>query len=134
MLGLFLGYSASYDAPSNTSGLLELQTDKSEYGKGENVTFTARNLASAPLVFPDSALGISITNNDTGKSYGLIALQVLTSLESGETMQIVWQQEGVGEVADAGHYVARIVTASDSPSAAAEVSFTITEASAELFP
>lgn len=125
VLGLFLGYSASYDAPSNPGGLLELKTDKPEYGKGENVTFTARNVASAPLVFPDSALGISITNNDTGKSYGLIALQVLTTMESGETIQIVWQQEGVGEVADSGSYVARIVTAADSLIATAEVGFRI---------
>lgn len=125
MLGLFLGYSASYDAPSNPGGLLELKTDKPEYDKGENVTFTARNVGSAPLVFPDSALGLSITNSDTGKSYGIIALQVLTTMESGETMQIVWQQEGVGEVADSGSYVARIVTAADSLIATAEVDFRI---------
>jgi hypothetical protein len=40
-------------------------------------------------------------------------------------MQIVWQQEGVGEVADSGSYIARIVTAADSPSATAEVRFEI---------
>jgi len=125
VLGLLLGYAASYDTPINTGGLLELETDKSEYDKGENVTFTARNVGSAPLVFPDSALGISITNTDTGNSYGIIALQVLTSMEAGETMQIVWQQEGVGEVADSGSYVARIVTAAGSPSAAADVRFGI---------
>jgi hypothetical protein len=125
VLGLLLGYAASYDVPSNPGGLLELRTDKPEYDKGENVTFTARNVGSAPLVFPDSALGISITNTDTGMSYGIIALQVLTSMESGETMQIVWRQEGVGEVADSGSYVARIVTAADSPSATAEVTFGI---------
>jgi hypothetical protein len=125
VFGLLLGYAASYDIPSTTSGLLELKTDKPEYDKGETVTFTARNVASAPLVFPDSALGISITNTDTGKGYGIIALQVLTSLESGETVQIVWQQEGVGEVADSGNYVARVVTAADSSSATAEVSFRI---------
>lgn len=125
VFGLLLGYAASYDAPSNPGGLLELKTDKPEYGKGENVTFTARNVGSAPLVFPNSALGISITNTDTGISYGIIALQVLTTMESGETMQITWQQEGVGEVADSGSYVARIITAADSPSATAEVSFRI---------
>lgn len=122
-LGLLLGYAASYDEGKSGSKVLQLKTDKHEYKKGEAVTFTARNLDFETLVFPDSALGISIMNLDTCTSYGLIALQVLTPIEPGYSRQVVWQD---AKDADAGKYVASIRTSGgSSPSATAEVNFGI---------
>jgi hypothetical protein len=120
VFGLLLGYAASYD---NRGKALELTTDKSEYSKGETVTFTVKNLGSETLVFPDSALGISIKNLDSGESYGIVAAQVLTPLEGDQSKQISWQD---ARNAPAGNYIATINTAGgSSPIAAAEVEFKI---------
>jgi hypothetical protein len=122
VLGLLLGYAASYDAATNAR-VLQLTTDKPEYNRGETVTFTARNLGSERLVFPDSALGIEIKNIDTGTSYSIIAAQVLMAIDLGQSRQIVWQDAADAE---AGTYLASIRTAGgSSPSAAAEVEFRI---------
>jgi len=125
VLGLLLGYAASYDSTTkNGEGkVLQLTTDKPEYNRGETVTFTAKNLGFETLVFPDSALGLSIRNLDTGKSYGVIAAQVLTPIDAGLSRQVTWQE---ANDAEAGNYVASINTAGgSSPSATAEVKFRI---------
>jgi hypothetical protein len=125
VLGLLLGYAASYPAKGkqNESKMLQFTTDKTDYGKGDIVTFTAKNLGSEKLLFPDSALGISIKNIDNGKIYGIIAAQVLTSIEAGQSKQITWQD---AKNADVGNYIATIHTAGgSSPIAAAEVKFKI---------
>ena len=124
VLGLLLGYAASFDAPVGIGGArsLQLTTDKAEYSIGETVTFTARNLGSETLVFPDSALGISIRNLDTGEQYGVIAAQVLTSIDGGESLHVTWQESE----ASAGNYVASIRTAGGTfPAADAETNFRI---------
>lgn len=118
-----LGYSTSYGP--NEDRMLQLTTDKSEYGRGETVIFNATNLGSETLIFPNSALGLSITNTDTGQSYGMIALQVLTPIDSGQSRQVTWTQIEGEEAAEEGHYLASIRTAAGSPTATAEASFTI---------
>jgi hypothetical protein len=118
VLGLLLGYAAS----NAGNEVLQLATDKPEYSRDEAVTFTATNTGSETLVFPDSALGISIRNLDSGDSYGIIAAQVLTPVEAGESKQIVWQEAAEAEV---GNYTATITTAGGSPIVSAEVKFAI---------
>lgn len=119
VLGLLLGYATSN---AGNGKLLQLATDKPEYSRGEAVTFIATSTGSEALVFPDSALGISIRNLDSGDSYGIIAAQVLTPLQAGESKQIVWQEAAEAEV---GNYTATITTAGGSPIVSAEVKFTI---------
>jgi hypothetical protein len=120
LLGLLLGYSSSY----SDGNVLVLSTDRAEYKIGETVVFTARNLGNEGLVFPDSALGITIQNINTGTAYGLIASQSITYLEVGEAKQITWSEGGEG--AEPGNYVTSIDTASGYPSVRAEVKFKIT--------
>jgi hypothetical protein len=118
VLGLLLGYAASYSKASEK--VLQLTTDKPEYSSGEVVTFTAKNTGSETLVFPDSALGISIMNLDTGDSFSIIAAQILTPIEPGESRQIEWQDAAT---AGAGKYTATISTAGGFPAVSAEVNF-----------
>ena len=120
LLGLLLGYSSSY----SNGNVLVLSTNKPEYKIDETVVFTARNLGNERLVFPDSALGITIQNIDTGTAYTLIASQAITYLEVGEAKQITWSEgeEGAGP----GSYIASIDAASGYPSIRAEVKFKIT--------
>jgi hypothetical protein len=120
VLGLLLGYAASYNEASES--ILQLTTNKPEYSSGEVVTFTAKNTGSETLVFPDSALGISIMNLDSGDSYSIIAAQVLTPIEPGESRQVVWQDAAT---AGAGNYAATITTAGGFPVVSAEVKFKI---------
>jgi hypothetical protein len=117
VFGLLLGYSASYDARSEN--VLELTTDKPEYDRGEVVTFTAKNVGSETLVFPDPALGMRIKNLEAGDSFGIIAAQVLTPIEAGESREISWQD------APAGNYTATINTAGGSSPVGAEAMFRI---------
>jgi hypothetical protein len=119
VLGLLLGYAASYNEASEA--ILQLTTDKPEYSS-EVVTFTAKNTGSETLVFPDSALGISITNLDSGDSFSIIAAQVLTPIEPGESRQVVWRDAAT---AGAGNYAATITTAGGFPVVSAEVKFKI---------
>lgn len=109
-----------------TNNLLQLTTDKQEYERGETVTFTAENLGSETLTFSDAALGIEIRNTDTDETHNIIAAEVLTLIAGGESVQVEWEQEGEG--AEAGNYVASIITVEGTPpSASAEVSFSIVE-------
>lgn len=89
------------------------------------VAFTATNLGSETLVFPGSALGLSIRNLDTGSTYGVIGTAALTPVEPGQSLQVTWQETAE---ADVGNYVATIhtVAGGSSPSATAEVNFGIT--------
>lgn len=120
LLGILLGYSSSY----SNGNVLVVSTDKPEYKTGETVVFTARNLGSQQLAFPDSALGIRIQKIDTGTVYSLIASQAITYLEVGETKQISWSEGGEG--AEPGNYIASIDTAAGYHSVRAEVKFKIT--------
>jgi hypothetical protein len=120
VFGLLLGYSASYDARSEN--VLELTTEKPEYDRGEVVTFTAKNVGSETLVFPDPALGMRIKNLEAGDSFGIIAVQVLTPIEAGESREISLQPPAD---TPAGNYTATINTAGGSSPVGAEAKFRI---------
>jgi hypothetical protein len=109
----------------NATDTLRLTTDKQEYEMGETVLFTAENISNDTLTFSDAALGIEITNTDTGQTHSIIAAQVLTTIVGGESAQIEWQPE---EDVEPGNFVARIDTIAETPpSSSAETSFTIAE-------
>jgi hypothetical protein len=129
-----LEYNIKFSAPTpgklgplidfieKTGGLhLHLTTDKPEYNIGDPVMFTAKNSGRKTLVFPDSALGITIKNIDNNKDYSIAAAQVLTSIEPGKSRDVKWNNTN-----DRGRYVATIHTAAGTePSGTAVVNFEI---------
>jgi hypothetical protein len=64
---------------------LEITADKEIYGPEDVVVITITNTGDEPLVFPDAALGLQIKNVDTGEVFPLVAAQVITTLEPGES-------------------------------------------------
>jgi hypothetical protein len=79
---------------NETSSGLEVTTDKKTYMPGEKVTITVKNNGKQPLTFPDAALGLKIENLDTKERFGLVAAQVLTTVEPGQSEKIEWDQKG----------------------------------------
>ena len=100
-------------ATSNeTSSGLEITTDKKTYKPGEIITITVRNNGKQPLAFPDAALGLKIENLDTGERFGLMAVQVLTTVEPGQSQKIEWDQKGnIGNQVTEGSFNAAVTTA-----------------------
>jgi hypothetical protein len=64
---------------------LEITTDKKIYEKGDVIKITVRNTGDEPLEFPNSVLGLEIKNLRTKEIYPLISLQVITTLQPGES-------------------------------------------------
>ena len=64
---------------------LEIKADKEIYEPGDVVAITITNTGDEPLEFPNSALGLQIKNVDTGEVLPLVAAQVITTLEPGES-------------------------------------------------
>jgi hypothetical protein len=79
---------------NETSSALEVTTDKKTYMPGEKVSITVKNNGKQALTFPDAALGLRIENLDTRERFGLVAAQVLTTLEPGQSETIEWDQKG----------------------------------------
>ena len=102
------------------ASLVIVTSEKPDYQKGEAVLITVKNDDKETKTFSDAALGLQVRNVDTGQTYSVIAAQVVTDLEPGETKTITWQDDS----APAGDYVAS-VHSSDGDSA--EVSFEIRE-------
>jgi hypothetical protein len=100
-------------ATSNeTSSGLEITTDKKTYKPGEIITITVRNNGKQPLSFPDATLGLKIENLDTGERFGLMAAQVLTTVEPGQSQKIEWDQKGnIGNQVTEGSFNAAVTTA-----------------------
>ncbi len=64
---------------------LEITADKEIYEPGDVVAITITNTGDEPIEFPNSALGLQIKNVDTGEVFPLVAAQVITTLEPGES-------------------------------------------------
>jgi|SRR5581483_1922971 len=105
---------------NKTSNALVITTDKASYNRGEPVMITVKNTGSETLSFPDSSLGLQIQNVNTGDSYSIIAAQVITELEEGQSKVITWNQEG----SKPGDYAATVHTTSDK-GISAQVGFKI---------
>lgn len=97
---------------NETSSGLEITTDKKTYKPGEIITITVRNNGKQPLAFPDAALGLKIENLDTGERFGLMAAQVLTTVEPGQSQKIEWDQKrNIGNQVTEGSFNAAVTTA-----------------------
>ena len=109
------------------SATLTVNTDKTVYGKGEPVLITVKNNGDKTLIFPDSSMGMTIKNTDTGQLYGVVSDQTLTPLDAGQSKTITWkQQDSNGNPASSGNYVVTVHTSSSSEqSLSGQVSFSI---------
>jgi len=100
--------------------LVIVTTERSDYQRGDVILITVKNNGDGKETFPDAALGLQVQNVDSGRSYNVLAAQVITELDPGESKTITWQDDS----APAGEYVASVHT-SDGDSA--QVSFEIRE-------
>ncbi|MGI0038025.1 MAG: hypothetical protein ACRD99_06680 [Nitrososphaera sp.] len=102
------------------SALVVVTSEKSEYQRGEAVLITVKNNGDEKMTFPDAALGLQVKNVDTDQTYNVVAAQVITDLDPGESKTITWQEDS----APPGDYVASVHT---SEGDSAQVSFEIRE-------
>ena len=102
------------------NSLVVVTTEKSDYQRGEAVLITVKNNGDEKKTFPDAALGLQVQNTDTGTSYSVLAAQVITDLDPGESKTITWQDDS----APAGNYVASVHTSNGD---SAQVTFELRE-------
>ena len=85
-------------------------TDKNSYLPGEVINITVKNSGTEPLEFPDSILGLTIENTVTHET-PLFGAEVITTLDSGATKTLDWDQMGSsGQRAEVGNYTASVST------------------------
>lgn len=102
------------------NALVIVTTEKSDYQRGEAVLITVKNNGDEKKTFPDAALGLQVQNADTGTSYSVMAAQVITDLDPGESKTITWQDDSAPE----GNYVASVHTSNGD---SAQVTFELRE-------
>ena len=91
--------------------VLNVTTDKNSYLPGEVINITVKNSGTEPLEFPDSILGLTIENTVTREKAPLFAAEVITTLDSGATKTLNWDQMGSsGQRAEVGNYTASVST------------------------
>jgi hypothetical protein len=104
--------------------ILTIITDKNSYKPGEIVNITVKNSGKEPLTFPNSILGLTIENAITHERYPLFAAQVITTLDSGETKTLKWDQsDSFGEQVRPGNYTVSV----SSGGANASTTFTVSQ-------
>jgi hypothetical protein len=110
---------------SSLDRVIVLTSEKFIYNRGEPVVLTAVNIGDKTLVFPDSTLGLQVTNTDTGQTYSVISLQVITELQADQSKNITWYQEAPDrKPVEPGNYVAKI---HDTSGLIAQISFKIAQ-------
>jgi hypothetical protein len=96
------------------NSILELRLNKNNFRPGETITIAVKNNGFETLTFPDAALGLVIQNVGTKEIFGLMAAQVLTSLQPGETKKIELDQSSVvGFQVNNGEYKVSVKTIPD---------------------
>jgi hypothetical protein len=70
---------------NGTGCQLEIATNEETYTSGQLVTITVTNYGNEALEFANSVLGLEIENLDTDEVFQPISLQVITTLEAGES-------------------------------------------------
>lgn len=94
---------------SSSSSVLVITTNEARYRVGEPVIITVNNIGDQTLTFPNSAVGLTIQNTNTGQMYSVVAAQVTTELEPGASRMLTWNQEdGNGNNVPAGDYTATV--------------------------
>lgn len=94
-------------------GAINISTSKPSYKFGEIVNITIKNTGSDPLTFPNSILGLKIENAKTHEKYRLFSAQVITTLDSGGSKTLKWNQiDNFGNQVSEGNYTASTSTGS----------------------
>jgi hypothetical protein len=90
---------------------LEVKPNKSSFKPGERVIITVKNNGVEPLTFPDTSMGLLITNVATKENFSFVAAQVLTTLQPGQSKSIDWDQRRFdGIQANEGEYKVSVTT------------------------
>lgn len=88
-------------------GAINISTSKPTYKFGEIVNITIKNVGIDPLTFPNSILGLKIENAITHEKYPLFSAQVITTLDSGGSKSLKWnQKDSFGRQVGEGNYTA----------------------------
>src|SRR4029078_11130727 len=91
---------------NNTASLI-MRTDKTVYNPGEIVKFIISNTGAKPVIFPDSALGLTVKNVETNMTYPINSVPSPTTLKPDESKVITWGQTSANNTnAPPGVYVA----------------------------
>jgi hypothetical protein len=86
------------------------------------VGILVKNLGSAQLTFPNSALGLMIRNLASNELYPILSSQVITIIGPGDSKSLQWDQVGIdGSQAPSGNYSASVNSGINT----AETSFSI---------
>ena len=88
-------------------GAINISTSKPTYKFGEIVNITIKNVGTEPITFPNSILGLKIENAITHAKYPLFSAQVITTLDSGGSKSLKWnQKDSFGKQVGEGNYTA----------------------------
>ena len=94
---------------NSNQDMVDIKTDKQVYNAGEIVSIMITNKGSAELVFPNSALGLTIRNLGSNELYPILSSQVITILGPGDSKSLRWDQIGInGNQAPSGNYSASV--------------------------
>jgi hypothetical protein len=107
---------------NGTGCQLEIATNEETYTSGQLVTMTVTNDGNEALDFPNSVLGLEIENVDTDEMYPIISLQVITTLEPGESRTFEFTYEELVSEIGTGTIEARV----GSDGCSASTTFTLT--------
>jgi PKD repeat protein len=94
---------------NGTGCQLEIATNEETYTSGDNVTITVTNDDDEALEFSNNNLGLQIKNLDTDEMYPIISLQVITTLEPGESRTFGFTYEQLVSEIGTGTIEARVV-------------------------
>lgn len=97
----------SLQTNSGEKEAISISTSKPTYVFGEIVNITIKNVGTDPLTFPNSILGLKIENAITHEKYPLFSAQVITTLDSGGSKSLKWnQKDSFGQQVREGNYTA----------------------------
>ncbi len=92
-----------------TTKVFPLPSDKTVYSPGETVNITISNTGEKPLIFPNSALGLTIRSIQTNETYPIFSAQVITTLNPNDSRSVTWDQIGLnGTQVPSGDYIASL--------------------------
>jgi PKD domain len=113
---------------NGTGCQLEIATNEETYmSGGDTVTINVTNDGNEALDFPNSVLGLEIENVDTDEVYPIISLQVITTLEPGESRTFEFTYEELVSEIGTGTIEASVSTEGCS----ASTTFALTNETAE---
>ena len=96
-------------AKNQNNSALIVTTDKTVYSPGETVNITISNTGEKPLIFPNSALGLTLKSIQTNETYPIFSAQVITTLYPNDSRSVTWDQIGLnGTQVPSGDYIASL--------------------------